>query len=315
MKNMIFTTVDRHTTGKPTPKRALVLQGGGALGAYEAGAFMALYEQYGQQHNADYHGLFDIVAGTSIGAINSAILVSYVTNNKNRDNDWEGSDSFLKSFWDYLASSDIFGFSYWPGENEGKSWPNWMAQQKFLPYDLESLAPFNNPAFRMWSNLSNSWWSLVQHFTQPFLDLAPLEAMRSYYTNKLAEYFGVLTVFGLDVSPFLLDWKYLDNIIPIPNLWIRYTPQYLQKSFERYCPNPIRIANGPDPTDPRLIIVSTDIEYGVPMIFDSYLGESDVYTYVDGQPTNRFTIDYKETGITSEHVMASASVPIRESNR
>jgi predicted acylesterase/phospholipase RssA len=33
-----------HKGKKSRPQRALVLQGGGALGAYEAGAFKALYE-------------------------------------------------------------------------------------------------------------------------------------------------------------------------------------------------------------------------------------------------------------------------------
>jgi NTE family protein len=44
---------------------ALLLQGGGALGAYQAGVYEALAE-------ADLHP--DWVAGISIGAINSAII-------------------------------------------------------------------------------------------------------------------------------------------------------------------------------------------------------------------------------------------------
>ena len=44
---------------------ALVLQGGGALGAYQAGVYAALAE-------ADIHP--DWVAGISIGAINAAII-------------------------------------------------------------------------------------------------------------------------------------------------------------------------------------------------------------------------------------------------
>ena len=40
----------------------LVLQGGGSLGAYECGVYKTLYE----------HGIeFDILAGSSIGAINA----------------------------------------------------------------------------------------------------------------------------------------------------------------------------------------------------------------------------------------------------
>ncbi len=42
--------------------------------------------------------LLDIIAGTSIGAINSAVLVSYVIEN----NTWDGSAERLKEFWEYL---------------------------------------------------------------------------------------------------------------------------------------------------------------------------------------------------------------------
>jgi NTE family protein len=64
-----------------TPKqRALVLQGGGTLGAYEAGVLeilcKKLTEDDKESNNTENRLLFDIVAGTSIGAINGAILVS-----------------------------------------------------------------------------------------------------------------------------------------------------------------------------------------------------------------------------------------------
>ncbi len=50
-----------------TKRRALVLQGGGALGAYAYGVIKALYEQ------PDFN--LDVVTGVSIGAINAAVLV------------------------------------------------------------------------------------------------------------------------------------------------------------------------------------------------------------------------------------------------
>jgi NTE family protein len=74
-----------------------VLQGGGALGAYQAGVFKALYEKIKriQNNNNDSEKddvpLFDIIAGTSIGAINAAILVSFVLENKT----WQGSSEKL----------------------------------------------------------------------------------------------------------------------------------------------------------------------------------------------------------------------------
>jgi NTE family protein len=61
----------------------LVLQGGGSLGAYECGVYKALYN----------HGIqFDILAGSSIGAINAAIICS--AQNKNQD-----ATQVLEAFW------------------------------------------------------------------------------------------------------------------------------------------------------------------------------------------------------------------------
>ena len=58
-------------------QRALVLQGGGSLGAYEAGVFQALCERLMKKTKRraileKIRPLFDIIAGTSIGAVNAA---------------------------------------------------------------------------------------------------------------------------------------------------------------------------------------------------------------------------------------------------
>jgi NTE family protein len=60
----------------PKKQRALVFQGGGALGAYDTGVFQALYEKIGRKEGFDK--LFDIVAGTSSGAMNGAIFFAIV---------------------------------------------------------------------------------------------------------------------------------------------------------------------------------------------------------------------------------------------
>lgn len=66
----------------------LVLQGGGALGAYQAGVYHALHE----------HGLVpDWVVGTSIGAINAAILAG---------NDESNRLERLKQFWQRVSHKD-----------------------------------------------------------------------------------------------------------------------------------------------------------------------------------------------------------------
>ena len=89
----------------PQVQRALVLQGGGALGAYQAGVFKALYEKIKRTQNNNNDSekdapLFDIIAGTSIGAINGAVLVSFFLENKT----WQGSSEKLESFWRYLST-------------------------------------------------------------------------------------------------------------------------------------------------------------------------------------------------------------------
>jgi NTE family protein len=71
----------------------LVLQGGGALGAYQAGVYHALHE----------HGLVpDWIVGTSIGAINAAILAG--NNQANRL-------TRLKQFWDRVSHRDSIDMS------------------------------------------------------------------------------------------------------------------------------------------------------------------------------------------------------------
>ena len=62
-------------------QRALVLQGGGALGAYDVGVFQAIYEKIKATSSNDDRALFDVVAGTSSGAMNAAILVSNAVEN------------------------------------------------------------------------------------------------------------------------------------------------------------------------------------------------------------------------------------------
>jgi NTE family protein len=69
----------------------LVLQGGGSLGAYECGVYKTLAK----------HGIkFDILAGSSIGAINSSIICS--AQNAHKD-----TAQVLEDFWVTLAESNV----------------------------------------------------------------------------------------------------------------------------------------------------------------------------------------------------------------
>ena len=67
---------NKKTTEIPKEERALVLQGGGSLGAYEVGAYKALHEwlvEKDKREGKEQSRTFDIIAGTSIGAMNSAV--------------------------------------------------------------------------------------------------------------------------------------------------------------------------------------------------------------------------------------------------
>lgn len=89
----------------PDKQRALILQGGGALGAYEVGAFKALIKkipEIDEKNQEAGRPLFDIIAGTSIGAINAAILVSHFKEDSSKS--WDSASEKLQDFWDYISS-------------------------------------------------------------------------------------------------------------------------------------------------------------------------------------------------------------------
>ena len=58
----------------PRPRTALVLSGGGARGAYEAGVLAHLFERVYSRLGPDFE--FDVVSGTSVGAIHAAFTAA-----------------------------------------------------------------------------------------------------------------------------------------------------------------------------------------------------------------------------------------------
>ena len=75
----------------------------------------------------DNENVFDVVAGTSIGAINAAFLVSYVIKrmreeNKNVGESWKGSAEELEEFWKSRLASNINLNKWWPFSWDEKSW-------------------------------------------------------------------------------------------------------------------------------------------------------------------------------------------------
>ena len=83
----------------------LVLQGGGALGAYQAGVYEALHEANIEP---------DWIVGTSIGAINGALIAGNAPENR---------VEHLRRFWE-MAASSAWSAQHWDALNLGRLIPN-----------------------------------------------------------------------------------------------------------------------------------------------------------------------------------------------
>jgi NTE family protein len=111
----------------------LVFQGGGALGAYQAGVYQAL-------HQADIEP--DWIIGTSIGAINAALIAG---------NDPGERLDRLEEFWRRMRRKEFFGLAAWPGLSEATAY--WSTLLGGIPgfFEPNPLA-FFGPHYRLGSD-------------------------------------------------------------------------------------------------------------------------------------------------------------------
>ena len=84
------------------PRRAVILSGGGARGAYEAGVLRFILDDLPRRHGIDPH--FDIVCGTSVGAIHAAFIAATADQQS-------GRGPRLVKIWEDLHVGEIFRFS------------------------------------------------------------------------------------------------------------------------------------------------------------------------------------------------------------
>lgn len=254
-------------------QRALIFQGGGSLGAYEAGVYKASYELLSERDiklGRQGRPLFHIVAGTSIGAMNAAVLVSYVKENKS----WRGSAEHLIKFWEYMATDSF----------------------------IDTI-----PAFEDWWNYWRNCWRYLN------LDLASSESARRYYGTKEFMLKGVPKVF----SPFrtIKDRRFLDPV----NTWFLYSNEPLKKSLDKFAKFPISTSY--DNNEPRLLLVSVDVQEGATVVFDSY-EKADGFRKTEygrfgpefaRRPDDREGYEHvisHNDGIEVDFVLASGSVPV-----
>jgi NTE family protein len=341
--------------------RALILQGGGALGAYEAGAFRALYSWLKNDNNntSDDEHIFDIIAGTSIGAINAAIIVRHVKENKT----WNYSAHRLWEFWKAMSSISIVetipAFALW--------WDYLHNTMKYSRDSWNHILSFLDPQTDSY-HYPQEWMKWfkdhMDYFVNEYFDIpASGEAARRYYSVKHFLITGANNVFqplafGIHdfFSPIALakpDFKFYDNI---ENLWFRYGNLPLRRLLldQSYLLQPsIKTDSDSDsgepgdssglvkPKEPRLLLVTVDVETGATVTIDSYpykkneckickkphdniidhieydhkipcKGTADSFSlrwsgYRDKENNSYIII---HDGITIDHILASASVPI-----
>ena len=97
----------------------LVFQGGGALGAYQAGVYQALHEAGIEP---------DWIVGTSIGAINASLIAG------NRP---ENRLARLKEFWDRMSYKN-----FW---NAGAAWPQFAQSMSYMNTVISGIPGFFAP--------------------------------------------------------------------------------------------------------------------------------------------------------------------------
>jgi NTE family protein len=142
-------------TRKIQSETVLVMQGGGSLGAYECGVYKAL---------AKRDIKFDIIAGTSIGAINAAIIVG-------SGKDDSEPAKHLENFW--LDIAEKITSSLLPDNLRCRVSSMYAATCG----NLKAFEP-------LWFGISNSYGNLLSYYNKPYLySTLPLKKSLSKYID------------------------------------------------------------------------------------------------------------------------------------
>jgi NTE family protein len=167
-----------------TARRVLVLQGGGALGSYQAGAYQALC-------HCDFEP--EWVAGISIGAINAAIIAG---------NPREKRVERLKEFWE-MVSAPVSWNPLTNGDRE---------RSYFNETSAALIATFGVPGFFAPRFPPAPLWPLGSPQSQSYYDTAPLRATleRLVDFDRINDLKTRLSVGAVGVTSG--NFKYFDNV-------------------------------------------------------------------------------------------------------
>src|SRR5256884_1036692 len=170
-------------TTPATAQRVLVLQGGGALGSYQAGAYQALC-------HFDFEP--EWIAGISIGAVNAAIIAG---------NPREKRIERLKEFWE-MVSSPVF----WNPVVQGD-----RARSLFNETSAGLIATFGVPGFFAPRFPPAPLWPPGSPQSQSYYDTAPLQKTleRLVDFDRINDLKTRLSVGAVGVSSG--NFRYFDN--------------------------------------------------------------------------------------------------------
>jgi len=265
-------------TSIPQEERAFVLQGGGSLGAYEAGIYKVAYSFLKYKDKKEGNAsrpICDIIAGTSIGAINAAILVSYVAEN----NTWEGSAEKLIEFWNYVSTEPVFG----PFKDYFMSW--WNFFRNFNPYMGTAEA-----ARRYYYTKALSFMGAPAVFSSPHG-----EHDKKFFdpTNQW---------YRFDNEPLK---KSLERFVkfPIATRQEDNQPRLILTAVDVAEGSPVVFDSYSKKDGTR------KTEYGRYIIDKKFSRDDDVENTTDEEVGFEHVIRY-DKGITADHVIASAAVPV-----
>ena len=257
----------------PKVQRALVLQGGGALGAYEAGVLNILTRNLrmeDKENGEKNRLLFDVIAGTSIGAMNGAILVSQYLETKS----WDKASEELEKFWtDQLSikSLDI-------GELNKPWYDEWMKRNPTAASEEAARRYYSVKKLLLNQAQNNMYYRLEYIKDDRFFDTLQL------HTQNPSSCFN--------------------------NDWLLHSNKPLRESIEKYARFPI--LTDFKNKQPRLLVCSVDVAEGVTVTFDSYPkadgSRKSEYGNYNNESGYENVIDYSD-GVTIDHIMASGALP------
>ncbi|MGD9535496.1 MAG: patatin-like phospholipase family protein [Candidatus Nitrosocosmicus sp.] len=256
----------------------LILQGMGSLGAFGCGVYKALV-----RNNID----LDIVAGTSIGGINAAIIAS----NRNK----EHTDKILEDFWLELSEGfvDIDTIFSFYGKNR---------------YIERLQTPFNYSYYPYFPALSEALSGIREVYHSNRIEMnVKVKQMKSFYSSAI---YGNNKVF---IPRWSLEYALKDPEYFMPQKWTYLYDRFpIVKTLERYVDfNKLRPETN---SNIRLILTAVNVLNARPLTFDSYKQQITIKHILatSAYPLYNFPWIEVELGIYAWDGSLLSNTPLRE---